>query len=147
MREHPVWSYEPITVSNLKKVRAFYEKHALEHDKGSQADNEGNKKALEVLDNLDAYRLVGGALFVKDEVVGVSLGENVGDTLYVHAEKADIEFHGSYPMVVNQFAKMFSTDETVYINREEDDGVEGLRVSKLSYHPVMLLDKYIVDLR
>jgi hypothetical protein len=49
-------------------------------------------------------------------------------------------------MLVNQFAKMFAGEDIRYINREEDDGVEGLRTSKLSYHPACLLDKYVVEL-
>jgi hypothetical protein len=50
-------------------------------------------------------------------------------------------------MLVNQFAKMFAAEGVTHINREEDDGVEGLRTSKLSYHPIELLDKYVVELK
>jgi hypothetical protein len=42
---------------------------------------------------------------------------------------------------------MFATEGIVHINREEDDGVEGLRISKMSYHPIELLDKYVVELK
>ncbi|NLA86410.1 MAG: DUF2156 domain-containing protein, partial [Clostridiales bacterium] len=93
---------------------------------------------------LDRYRLFGGALRVNDRIIGAAMGEIVGDTLFVHIEKSLTEFRGSYPMLVNQFAKMFATDDIAYINRAEDDGVEGLRITKMSYHPIEFLDKYVV---
>ena len=146
-RETDVWSFKRITGDILPQATAFIEKYLREHTKNSQAYDQGNKKTLEALNNLELYGVVGGALYVEDEIIGLSLGEIVGDTLFIHAEKAEIEHHGSYPMLVNQFAKTFATDGVVYINREEDDGVEGLRTSKLSYHPTALLNKYTVEIR
>lgn len=146
LREYPGWAFERISESNLHAVRSFFEQYAKEHVKDYPAYDEGNIKTLEVLDNLEKYKLFGGVLLVDGQVVGASLGEIVGDTLFVHIEKSLTEFNGSYPMLVNQFAKMFAGDGVVHINREEDDGVEGLRISKLSYHPVELIDKYVVEL-
>ena len=147
MREYPAWNFERITAENKQNAAAFIEKNARENIKDSPIYNEGTAKALEVLDNLDHYKQFGGILYAGNEVVGVSLGELVDDTLYIHTEKADVSHHGSYPMLMNQFANSYSTEETVYINREEDDGVEGLRTSKLALHPVELLDKYKVLLK
>jgi len=147
IKECPGWSFERVAMDNIAEVRAFYENYAHEHEKNSLTDNEGNKKAIEALDNLDTYMLLGGVLYVDEKIIGVSLGEKGSDTLYIHAEKAETAYHGSYPMLLNQFARMFATDGIEYINREEDDGVEGLLVSKLSYHPLELLDKYMVDLK
>ena len=147
MREYPNWKFERITEDNIPEVREFYEKYANEHLKDSLAYLEGNRKALEVLDNFSDYGLFGGVLYADGVIVGESLGEIVGDTLFVHTEKANTTFHGSYPMLVNRFAEMFVCEGIEFINREEDDGVEGLRTSKLSYHPVDLLHKYAIELR
>ena len=146
MKEHPEWSFERITNDNIGAVRAFFENYAQEHIKSYPAYTEGNIKALETLDNWEAYGQSGGVLTVSGEIIGASIGEVVDDTLYVHAEKANADYHGSYPVLMNQFARMFATESVAYINREEDDGVEGLRTSKLSYHPKSILDKYIIEI-
>ena len=145
-KERPDWTFESITEKNIESVIAFFERYSEEHIKDYPAYTEGNIKAIEALYNWDIYGQSGGALYVKDEIVGASIGEVVGDTLYIHVEKADAEVHGAYPMLVNQFARMYANDPVKYINREEDDGVEGLRTSKLSYHPLSILDKYMVTL-
>jgi hypothetical protein len=146
LRDYPSWVFEPIGGGNVGDVRAFFERYSKEHVKDYPAYDEGNIKTLEVLDNMEKYKLFGGALKVDGQIVGAALGEIIGDTLFVHIEKSLTEFGGSYPMLVNQFAKLYAVGDVQYINREEDDGVEGLRISKLSYHPACLLDKYVVEL-
>lgn len=66
--------------------------------------------------------------------------------MFVHVEKALTEYNGVYPMLTNCFASHFRTPQVVYINREEDEGDLGLRTSKLSYHPLLLKEKYKVTL-
>ena len=102
----------------------------------------------EQLDNWEIYKQLGGILSVGDKVVGVSVGEIVKDTLIVHTEKADTSFDGAYPMLVNCFAREFAKDEDcLFINREEDCGIEGLRISKQSYHPIEIIKKYAVTIK
>jgi hypothetical protein len=140
------WRFEAVGEGNLGRVREFFETYSKERVRDDPVYAEGNAKALEVIDNMEAYRQLGGALFAGDAVVGAAFGEISGDTLFVHTEKALTEYHGSYPMLVQQFSRMYATVGVKYINREEDDGIEGLRVSKLSYHPRELLEKYNVEL-
>jgi len=147
MKENPAWSFERVDANNKTAAGIFIEKLSQENDYDSPANMEASRKALEVLENLELYGQFGGVLYANGGIVGVSLGEMGGDTLYVHAEKADTTYHGSYPMLMNQFARMFASDGTKFINREEDDGIEGLRISKMSYHPTALLDKYMVEIK
>jgi hypothetical protein len=140
------WTFEVVSEQNLAQARAFIESYSREHIKDYPAYDEGNLKTIEVIDNLELYSQVGGILKTPGGVVGAAFGEVLGDTLFVHAEKALTEYQGAYQTLVNCFAREFATEGVKYINREEDDGVLGLRTSKLSYHPVMLLDKYLVEL-
>jgi hypothetical protein len=65
--------------------------------------------------------------------------------LVIHIEKANMKLRGAYQVVNNEFARYYASKEGVkVINREEDVGDEGLRVSKKSYHPCEILQKYIV---
>lgn len=145
LREHPDWSFEALTSENRAEIRDFFASHFEEHAMGNPTYDEGNYKTLEALDNLELYGLLGGALRAEGRIVGAALGEIVGDTLFVHSERAEKDVRGAYQMLVSQFARAFASN-LAFINREEDDGVEGLRRAKLAYHPVRILDKYLVEL-
>ena len=94
--------------------------------------------------NMEQLGLTCGILRSSGRTVGITIGERLNsDTFVVHIEKALSEVNGAYPMLCNQLAKA-GASQLSYINREEDMGIEGLRKSKLSYHPVFLLDKYTV---
>lgn len=77
-----------------------------------------------------------------DRAIGLSIGEVQGDTLYVHVEKAYYNISGAYPSLAQGFVSLFPEVRTV--NREDDSGDEGLRMSKLRYRPRTLVEKYSV---
>lgn len=87
--------------------------------------------------------LCGGVLRVDGNVVAFSIGEPICSNVFgVHIEKADTRYHGAFPAMAQQFAAHFAKGYT-YLNREEDLGVPGLRKSKLSYYPALLLEKWM----
>lgn len=109
----------------------------------SEEKNE-NREALEVIQNLGEYGMIGCALFGGERMLGFSLGEKLGDTLYTHIEKADRSVNGAYQTLVHEFSSRCGAD-VKYINREEDMGDAGLRRAKLAYHPAAMLKKYTVE--
>lgn len=69
---------------------------------------------------------------------GEILPNNVG-ALYF--EKANIDYRGIYPVLDNLFCKAHFASVR-YVNKQEDMGLEGLRKSKQSYHPVKMAERY-----
>ena len=145
LRAFPDWRYEPFGPDNRADVRAFLE--TFYETRGAAGIlREERVKLFEALDDPAAYSLSGGLIRGAGRVLALSAGERVGDTLFVHIEKADLSAPGAYPMMAREFVRRNAAPDTLFVNREEDAGVEGLRVSKLSYHPVKLLEKYTVEL-
>lgn len=143
---YPEARFEPIGEKNLSAARDFCRDYFEDYGKKTDVSDYEYKALLYQLDHFDEYGQLGGLLLDGDRAIALSTGEVVGDTLIVHTEKADIRYSGVYPMMVKSFAEAFATDGVRYINREEDLGDEGLRTSKLSYHPVALLEKFTVTL-
>mgnify|MGYP002519782386 CR=1 FL=1 len=139
------WAFRPIAGEDVPALHAFLNKYLIGRDKESAAFHEDIAKTREVLDHLELYDMLGGMLLVDGEIAGFSLGEVVGDTLFVHIEKADREVQGAYQMLVAQYTQHYAGGEVAFVNREDDTGDEGLRTSKLSYHPVALMEKYLVS--
>jgi hypothetical protein len=144
LKTYGTWAFRPITQADIPALKAFLDQYASKWDKAAASFHEDIAKTHEILDHLHIYDLLGGMLLVDGAVVGFSLGEVVGDTLFTHIEKADRTYEGCYQMLVSQFAQQFARDGVHFINREDDAGDLGLRTSKLSYHPVALLEKYTV---
>lgn len=93
----------------------------------------------DALAHFDTLGLFGLLLYVDGRAVAMSIGSAISDEVCdVNFEKA-VEIPEAYAVINNEFAKRF--DSFVLFNREEDMGLEGLRKSKLSYHPDALLRK------
>ncbi len=101
-------------------------------------------KSIELaLQNTDLLQLTGGVLYINGEPAAMTLAAPISsDTLDVIYEKsfAEYEKNGAYAVINQQFNRLL--ESYLYINREEDMGVEGLRKAKLSYKPTMIIDKF-----
>ena len=94
------------------------------------------------LNNAEEIGLAGGVICVDEQIVAFAFGAPINSTTFgVHVEKADVSFDGAYSIINQEFATHIPP-EFVYINREEDLGIPGLRQAKQSYHPTIVLEKY-----
>lgn len=146
LKTYENWSYEEITKENLAEVRAFCEEIGQLRAKESDTYDAEQEILTEVFEHLDEYGFFGNILRVDGVIVAMAMGEIIGDTLFIHIEKARRDYFGAFQMNVREFAKAHTNEEVCYINREDDSGDEGLRTSKLSYQPCELLHKATIKL-
>ena len=136
------YTVEDIGESNLKECLDFSHKWHMQNESTQrlEAERQVIDCAFSKFDKLN-YR--GIILRVDGEIVAYALGEPMADgkTFCVHFEKASPDFPQAYAAVNKLFADRLA-GEFVYLNREDDAGVEGLRKAKLSYQPEYLLKKY-----
>ena len=144
-RLYPDTVFEPITRENFDEAYEFLKNYISQNGDNSKSGELEGCAAIRLMKRYFELELCGAILKANNKIISISLGEKIGDTLFVHVEKGLIEFSGVYQVMVQKFAEAYAGD-VLYINREEDDGVEGLRKSKLSYHPICLLNKYSVEI-
>lgn len=142
---YPNYSYQRITPENTPRIIDFLIDYEKNHGKEASLAQEELTRTLELIPYLEKFKLPGAFIEVDGVIVAIAIGEVVKDTLYCHIEKANRDYPGSYQMIVKEFSSDMRANYGIrYINREEDVGDLGLRTSKLSYHPVALLDKFCV---
>lgn len=102
---------------------------------------------MEALLKFRQLELKGGVIMIDDKVEAFTFGEVLNeDTAVIHVEKGNPDINGIYT-VINQEFCCHSWQDMMYINREEDMGLEGLRKAKESYYPVTLIEKFDVTLK
>ncbi len=134
--------YNEITSENKNRVMDFLERFGRERDFSSPTEKEEFIRVLELLQNMNEFDVFGGFIEAQGTIVAMSMGEVRDDMLHVTVEKADRNFEGAYQIMVQEFARHHTNDSVVYINREDDMGLPGLRTSKLQYKPIEIKHKY-----
>lgn len=137
------YSFQKIDESNLSIVREFFEKFKLREEKESDMFGVELCATEKILNDFLHSHQEGYALMTHGQVIGLTIGEVVGDMLFVHVEKCDKTVHGVYEKTANCFVKtMLSKYPNLkFVNREDDGGDEGLRKAKLSYNPLYMAEK------
>lgn len=144
LKDHGSFIYEPLTLENLPAARAFLLDKQDELCHNHPIARAEYSYMLDLMTQFDALDLLGGILRLPTgDIAGVSMGTKVGDTLYVHAEKALRSVNGASQLLCREFAA-HAPEGVQYINREDDMGEEGLRTAKLALHPCALIAKYTV---
>ena len=142
------FSYKPITPELCKDCRTLFAQwRETKKDTVSNID-EQLYAVNTLLDNFENLDIKGGCITVDNQLVAFSFGEVLcqkESIVVIHLEHADTNFHGSFPIMNQQFLENQWSDYH-FVNREEDMGLEGLRKAKKSYYPAFLTDKYILTL-
>ncbi|MBQ6926820.1 MAG: DUF2156 domain-containing protein [Oscillospiraceae bacterium] len=140
------WVFVPLTRELIpactQMLNAWTEDNAARLDESIVFEHNAIDRAFR---NYEALGLEGGVLFADGKILGFSFGEMTSsDTFNVHVEKAAADVNGAYPMVCRELSRMLLQrhPELVWLNREDDMGLESLRKSKESYKPAYLLRKY-----
>ncbi len=137
--------FESIDSSNIKDALEVV--HGWCNENGIfEADNAELKAIYEAFENMESFKMNGAVLYDEDKPIAMTLGSEISQNVYdINFEKALREYDGVYAVINNEFAKTLTKYK--YINREEDMGLEGLRKAKLSYNPVIILDRYNAKLK
>lgn len=128
-----IWEYEGKWVLQNQED---HDRFALERE----------ARAIELqLKHYDALHLSGIVVRIDNVVHGYAYGTSLSDTYYdALIQKGDRDIPNIYRALFSESVKQCALSRA-YVNAEEDVGVMGIRESKLSYQPDILLRKYIVS--
>ena len=137
------YQYQTLTPDIIEECIEFEDDWCEKRDCGKFPGLEREQCAiLEMLNNFSALNITGGIIRVDNRIVALTLGEKfLKDTMVIHIEKANADIPGLYQVINQEFLKHEAGD-CIYVNREQDLGVDGLRQSKMSYNPLMFVKKY-----
>lgn len=145
---YPNHEYTPITPDRVQECLDL-EAEWCKVNHCDQQEGTGNERRalIYALHHFEELGLTGGILRVDGKIVAFTFGMPINkETFGVHVEKADTRIDGAYAMINYEFANRVP-EQYLYLNREEDLGLEGLRKAKLSYQPETILEKYMACLQ
>ena len=145
-RNHfPEAEIRPITAGDFADICIFAQSFGKMHEDSPQFRYE-NEHCIVMLPLLGRNNLFGITVRIGGELIGFAYGEVIGDMFFAHVEKGNIEYRGIYQMLSSAMAREAALRGARYANREDDAGDESLRLSKESYHPAMMVRKFLLPL-
>lgn len=136
------WSYESLGADNAADFQETARLWLQQREDASEELEAECRALTDVLAHREPLRVRGGLIRVAGQPVAVTLGAPINrDTFDIQIEKALPDYAEAYAVINREFVRHELTD-FLWINRENDAGIEGLRRAKLSYHPAGIWKKY-----
>lgn len=137
------FQYVSLSIENIEcAIDGLYE---ILSDSGQSIDTDEWNAYLKILNNFRALNLRGGMIIINGKVEAISVAESFYDSVIIHIRRCNKSFAGIYPAMLQQLLKNEFTDfDYKYVNLQDDMGIVNLRNTKLSYRPIILLNKYYV---
>ncbi len=141
------FSYEPLQPRHLSACLDLAEKWCAQKRCVEDLSLQGEWAAVKAcLRNFSELNLQGAVILIEGKVEAFTLGELLNKaTAVVHIEKANPMISGLYAVINQEFCR-HSWSKVPFINREQDLGVPGLRMAKMSYQPQRLVEKFRIQL-
>lgn len=141
---HPGYTVEPITDENTLQVQQMLDDWYTARQEADDTcdlcmEQIAIQKALQYRKELEMEGLI---LTHNGRVLAMTMGSALSDNTFdVQFEKAVDE--AAYVAINNEFARYLREKYPflLWLNREDDLGIEGLRKAKLSYNPSHLIEK------
>ena len=142
---NPDYTVEPLTRDKLPLAQTFVEDWYIHRLETVGGDYMLEQIAIErAFNHYEDLHMDGLLLCCKDQLVAMTMSSPLSrDTLDVHFEKAREDVDGAYAAINSEFARYIRLKypEILYLDREDDMGLEGLRKAKLSYQPHHMVEK------
>lgn len=143
---HEGYTVEPITRENMDKARELVFLWYQYHREQGHGDYLLEEVALDrAFRRFEELQLEGLILNVDGVPAAMTIGSFMtDDTVDVHFEKAREDIDGAYAAINSEFARYLREKypNLLYLDREDDMGLEGLRKAKTSYNPHHMVEKY-----
>ena len=141
------YKYEtkPITLDMVPQLMELVDQIRSEHSYGEEELESLNAESTaitEILRFIDDPRVYTVAILIKGKVEAFAIGEKLSeDTAVEHFEKANDNIRGLYQAICSEFCKALP-EEMIFVNREEDMGLENLRQAKEALKPHHMEEKF-----
>ena len=144
--DYPDYHVEPLTDDNLEKVQEMLSAwYASKEQETPDSDFLMEQVALnKAFTHYKELELEGLVLFDGEKVLGFTMGSRLShDTFDIHFEKAWGDVNGAYAIINYEFARYLREKypDIRFLDREDDMGIEGLRIAKERYFPHHMVEK------
>lgn len=143
LKENPDYIYRDLDlVNDFNMILECLNRWESEKEDLSESMTSEVKGIMYLLSSRHMLEFEVGGIFINGQMEAFIIASRLKhSTIQIHVEKANKDIRGLYPAILKEMLEHHFPDEQ-YVNREEDMGLENLKKSKLSLHPIKMIEKY-----
>lgn len=144
LKENNNFIYKEIEDDDIDNVLACLKKWDNDHRNEESVQSEFIG-IIYLLMHREELNIKTGCIYINNSLEAFIIGSPLQhQTIQIHVEKANKEIRGLYVAICKYFLEN-NYPTYLYVNREEDMGIETLRQAKRSLHPYKMINKYCIQ--